>query len=272
MDYPLKKGSKNDTVKDLQSRLNKLGAGLIADGDFGDKTEITLFKYTGKKIVNNQAELNAIGVVAPASSGGNVDYNKLSVKVPADVLPSLIEAMKRFEINSILRVSHFVSQCAHESLNFTFKSENLNYSAEGLRKTFAKYFADDATANAYARQPEKIANRVYANRYGNGDEKSGDGWRYKGKGYAQLTFKENYIAFGKAIGEDLTVNPELVATPKYASLSACWFFSNKGLNALADKGATDDIVKQITLKINGGYNGLADRQARFKEIHKLFNA
>jgi putative chitinase len=270
MDYPLIKRSKNATVKDLQTRLNKLGAGLIADGDFGDKTEIALFKYTGKKIVNNQAELNAIGVAPVSSTSTGVDYNKLSSKVPADVLPSLIEAMKRFEINTVNRVCHFVSQCAHESLGFTFKSENLNYSAEGLRKTFAKYFPDDATAKAYARQPEKIANRVYASRYGNGMETSGDGWRFRGKGYAQLTFKDNYVAFGKAIGEDLTVNPELVATPKYASLSACWFFSSKGLNALADTGSTDDVVKQITLKINGGYNGLADRLARFKDTHSLF--
>jgi putative chitinase len=269
MDYPLIKGSKNNLVKDLQTRLNKLGAVLIADEYFGQKTEDALLKYTGKRSVGSQSELNAIGN-SVSNNTIAVDYTKIATKVPADVLSSLIEAMKRFDINNILRVSHFVSQCAHESLGFTFKSENLNYSAEGLRKTFAKYFPDDATAKAYARQPEKIANRVYASRYGNGMETSGDGWRFRGKGYAQLTFKDNYVAFGKAIGEDLTVNPELVATPKYASLSACWFFSSKGLNALADTGSTDDVVKQITLKINGGYNGLAERTKNFKEVYALF--
>lgn len=199
-----------------------------------------------------------------------VDYNKLSTKVPADVLPSLTEAMKRFGIDSPLRVSHFVSQCMHESANFKIVSENLNYSATGLRGTFPKYFPDDATAKAYERQPEKIANKVYASRMGNGDFASGDGWKYRGKGYIQLTGHDNYVAFGKAIAEDLTKNPDLLKTPKYASLSACWFFSSHGLNAIADKGATDDVIKQVTKTINGGYNGLTERTKNFKEVYALF--
>lgn len=270
MDYPLKKGSKNDTVKDLQSRLNKLGAGLNPDGDFGDKTEVALFKYTVKKIVNNQSELNAIGVNASAGNNGGVDYNKIQSKVPAEIFPHLVEAMRFYQINTALRVSHSISQFMHESGNFKFVKENLNYGVDGLRKTFPKYFPNDLVAKEYERQPEKIANRVYANRMGNGDEKSGDGWKFSGKGYIQLTGRANVILFGKSIGEDLTKNPDLIATPKYASLSACWFFSSNGLNAIADKGATDDVVKEITKKINGGVNGLQDRQVKFREIYSLF--
>lgn len=199
-----------------------------------------------------------------------VDYNKIKSKVPVDIFPHLVEAMKKFNIDSELRVSHSLSQFLHESGNFKFVSENLNYSASGLRGTFPKYFPDDATANAYARQPEKIANKVYASRMGNGDFASGDGWRFKGRGYVQCTGKNTYVAFGTFMAEDFTKNPDLLATPKYASLSACWFFSKNGLNAIADKGATDDVVKQITLKINGGYNGLSDRQTKFKEVYALF--
>jgi putative chitinase len=269
MDYPLIKGSKCELAKDLQTRLNKLGAGLVADGDFGQKTEDVLLKYTGKKSVSSQAELNTIGV-APASNSGVVDYNKIASVIPADVFPSLTEAMKKFQINTALRVSHFVSQCMHESGNFKFVSENLNYSAQGLRGTFPKYFPDDATANAYARQPEKIANKVYASRMGNGDFISGDGWGFRGRGYLQCTGRNTYIALSTSIGEDLTKNPDLLATPKYASLSACWFFSKNGLNAVADKGATDDVVKQITKIINGGYTNLADRISKFHDIEKLF--
>lgn len=200
-----------------------------------------------------------------------VDYTKIQPKIPSNIYPELVSAMQKYQINTVLRVSHFISQCAHESGNFKVMSENLNYSAEGLRKVFPKYFPDDATAQAYARQPEKIANKVYANRLGNGDFASGDGWRFRGKGIIQLTGRSNYVAFGTAIGEDVTKNPDLLVTPKYASLSACWFFSKNGLNAIADKGATDEAVKEMTKRINGGYHGLSDRQAKFKEIYSLFN-
>ena len=171
------------------------------------------------------------------------------------------------EINSKLRKAHFLSQCAHESGNFTFLSENLNYSADGLLKIFPKYF-DKALALSYARNPQKIANRVYANRMGNGDEKSGDGWKFKGRGYIQLTGKNNYVAFGKAINEDIAANPDLVAT-KYPLLSAAWFWSSNSLNALADKGADDASVTAITKRVNGGTIGLPDRIKHFKEYYTL---
>lgn len=199
-----------------------------------------------------------------------VDYNKIQSKVPADVFPHLVAAMTKFEINTVNRVSHFVSQCMHESGNFKFVSENLSYSAQGLRGTFPKYFPDDATANAYAKQPEKIANKVYSNRMGNGNFESGEGWKFRGRGFIQCTGKNTYVLFGTSIGEDLTKNPDLLATPKYACLSACWFFSSNGLNAIADKGATDDVVKEITKKINGGLNGISERINDFHGINKLF--
>jgi putative chitinase len=144
----------------------------------------------------------------------------------------------------------------------------LNYSAKGLTNTFRKYFPTEASAAAYARKPEKIANKVYGNRMGNGPESSGDGAKFCGRGYIQLTGKDNYTAFGKSINEDLIADPTVVAG-KYALLSAAWFFSKNGLHKLADGGATDAVVTQITKRVNGGTIGLADRIKHFKEYHAL---
>jgi putative chitinase len=214
-----------------------------------------------------------------------VDYNKIQSKIPVNVFPSLVDAMKKFAISDALQVSHFLSQIMHESGNFKFVTEGLNYSADGLANTFPKRYGTKDAAGAYikvnnrivpntlanglARKPEAIANNLYADRMGNGNEQSGDGFKFCGRGYIQLTGKENYIAFGKAINEDLTVNPSLVATPKYASLSAAWFFSKNGLNVIADKGATTEIITEVTKKINGGTIGLPDRIQHFNEIYAL---
>jgi putative chitinase len=165
-------------------------------------------------------------------------------------------------------LAHFLAQCGHESGGWKAVSENLNYSSKGLMGIFKKYFPNEALANQYARKPEKIANKVYGNRMGNGPEASGDGAKYCGRGYIQLTGKDNYVAFGKAINEDLTADPTLVAG-KYALLSAAWFFSKNGLHKLADGGATDAVVTQITKRVNGGTIGLADRIKHFKEYHAL---
>ena len=216
-----------------------------------------------------------------------VDFNKLQSKIPSNVFPSLVEAMTKFGIGDALQVSHFLSQIMHESGNFKFVTEGLNYSADGLANTFPKrYGLKDAAgayvkvnnrispnplANSLAKKPEAIANNLYADRMGNGPESSGDGFKFCGRGYIQLTGKENYIAFGKAINEDLTVNPALVATPKYASLSAAWFFSKAGLNQIADKGATTTVITEVTKKINGGIIGLSERIANFNEIYKLLS-
>jgi len=199
-----------------------------------------------------------------------VDLTKIQSKVPAGIFTELVIAMPRFEINTPLRVSHFLAQAMEESMNFTHLSELLNYSSTGLRGTFPKYFPDDATANAYAHQPEKIANRVYANRYGNKNEVSGDGFLFRGRGIFQLTFRDNYIAFGNAIGEDIVGNPDLLLTPKYAALSACWFFASKGLSKIADEGSDDIVVQKITKKINGGLNGISVRIKNFKTIYSTY--
>lgn len=197
-----------------------------------------------------------------------MDINKLKGHIPDAVLSQIPDAVAKFQINTALRLCHFLSQCAHESGNFTVVSENLNYSAKGLRSTFKKYFPTDAKALEYARKPEKIANLVYANRMGNGPETSGDGFKYRGRGYIQLTGKVNYVAFDKVVGEDTTTTPDLVAT-KYPLLSAAWFWNSRTLNTLADKGATVADVTAITKKVNGGENGLDDRIAKFKKFYAL---
>jgi len=135
---------------------------------------------------------------------------------------------------------------------------------------FKKYFPNEAIANQYARNPQKIANKVYGGRMGNGAEASGEGWKYHGRGYIQLTGKDNYTAFTKAIGEDCVANPDLVGT-KYPLASAAWFFTKNNLHKLADGGATDAVVTQITKRVNGGTIGLADRIKHFKEYHALLS-
>jgi putative chitinase len=189
--------------------------------------------------------------------------------VPRHILPYIEETFQKFEINTLLRASHFLAQVMHESGDFKFKEENLNYSAKALRKVFGKYFPTDELANQYARQPQKIANRVYANRGGNGDEKSGDGWKFRGRGDIQTTLHDNYLSLGGFLGVDLISNPDLVATPRYARLSAGYYWHKNKLNLIADKGDSDSVVKTICLRVNGGYNGLDDRLKRFKKINSI---
>ena len=176
--------------------------------------------------------------------------------------------MSTFKIDTALRLSHFLAQCGHESAGFKAIQENLNYGAKGLLGIFKKYFPTEVKALQYERKPEKIANLVYGSRMGNGDEASGDGYKFRGRGYIQLTGKNNYVAFGKAINEDIAANPDLVAT-KYPLLSAAWFWSSNSLNALADKGADDASVTAITKRVNGGTIGLPDRIKHFKEYYAL---
>lgn len=157
------------------------------------------------------------------------------------------------------QAAHFFGQCAHESGNFKAFSENLNYSADGLSKIFKKYFPSVAAAQPYARKPEKIANKVYANRMGNGPESSGDGWKYRGRGPIQLTGKDNYTAFSKSIGRpDVLTNPDVVCG-ELAFESALWFFQKNGLLVTADKGTSVAVITQITKRVNGGTHGLDDR-------------
>jgi putative chitinase len=187
---------------------------------------------------------------------------KLITTLPKQVLDELPSVIDTFKINNPLVLSHFLAQCAHESANFKYVRENLNYSAQGLLKTFPRYFSKD-TAEIAARKPELIANIVYSNRGGNGDRQSGHGWLYRGRGYLQLTLRDNYKSFGEYLGVDLLANPDLVAT-KYPLTSAAWFFEVKVLWNLAARDASDETIKHLTRRINGGFNGLADRISKTK--------
>ena len=197
-----------------------------------------------------------------------MNLEKLKGHIPDSVIAQIPSIETKFEINTPLRLAHFLAQCGHESGGFKVVKENLNYGAKGLRSIFGKYFPTDALALAYERKPEKIANKVYANRMLNGDEASGDGYKFCGRGYIQLTGKENYTNFGKAIGVDLTATPDLVAT-QYPLLSAAWFFHKNGLHKLADAGATEAAVTSVTKRVNGGTIGLPDRIKHFKEYYNL---
>jgi putative chitinase len=193
----------------------------------------------------------------------------LGVSLPdADkYLPFLNMTMLKRDINTPVRQAMFLSQLAHESGNFKFVVENLNYSADALRRVFGKYFPTEALANEYARQPERIANRVYADRMGNGPESSGDGWKYRGRGLIQLTGKNNYASFSMQADNNALVEPDLVAQPELAVDSAGWFWTTNRLNQLADTGD----VKAVTRRINGGFNGLADREAKYNKLMVLLD-
>lgn len=197
-----------------------------------------------------------------------MDISKLKGHLPQVVLDQLPDTISKFNLNTPLRLAHFLSQAGHESGGFKVFTENLNYSAKGLMGIFKKYFPTEALANQYARKGDKIANKVYANRMGNGPEASGEGSKYKGRGAIQLTGKSNYIAFGKSIGVDLTIDTSSVSG-KYALLSAAWFFTSNKLHLIADEGATPNVVLKITKRVNGGTIGLADRQKHFNEYYKL---
>ena len=194
-------------------------------------------------------------------------FDKLKGLVPQ----TLIDDMMTHEIDTPLRAAHFLAQSAHESGGFKFKSENLNYGKSGLLKIFPKYFSQ-AVAEKYDRKPQMIANRVYANRMGNGDEASGDGWKFKGRGYIQLTGKDNYKAFSDWAKEpSIMENPDKVAEDKYAGLSAIWFWNKNGLNKIADTDNLRDnsTVEKITKRVNGGTHGISDRIERFNYYKKL---
>jgi putative chitinase len=197
-----------------------------------------------------------------------MDINKLKGHIPEAVLTQLPDTIAKFELNTPLRLAHFLAQAGHESGGFKAVNENLNYSAKGLLGVFKKYFPDGTKAALYERKPEKIANLVYGGRMGNGPEASGEGWKFRGRGYIQLTGKDNYRAFDAVVPENLMETPDVVAT-KYPLLSAAWFFHKNGLHKIADGGATDAVVTSVTKRVNGGTIGLADRIKHFKEYYNL---
>lgn len=193
-----------------------------------------------------------------------LDFSNLNQVLPSKVYESLLPVVIEFKIDSINRLAHFISQCSHESSNFTRVEENLNYSEEALLKIFPKYFTPKL-AEDYARKPKFIANKIYADRMGNGSEMSNDGWNYRGRGYIQLTGKQNYINFDKICTDNIVANPDLVAT-KYPLVSAAWFWKINGLNELADRGSDAETISKITKRVNGGSIGLSDRIIKFNKI------
>ena len=274
----LKVGSKGEDVKKLQQKL-----GLGADGIFGTGTETAVKKWqaangltadgivgegTWGKMFGGQQLITEPATPSTPIQSGNLKLEKLKGHIPDSVIAQIPETAEKFGLNTPLRLAHFLAQCGHESGGFKATQENLNYSASGLKGIFAKYFKEAGLAEQYQRNPQKIASRVYGGRMGNGPESTGDGFKFRGRGYIQLTGKDNYSLFDKEVPENLLENPDLVAT-KYPLLSAAWFFTKNGLHKIADQGATDAVVTQVTKRVNGGTIGLADRIKHFKEYYHL---
>jgi putative chitinase len=187
--------------------------------------------------------------------------------IPDSVVSQIPDTAVKFNITTPLRLSHFLAQCGHESGGFKALVENLNYGSKGLLGTFPKYF-NLTTATQYERKPEMIASKVYGGRMGNGVESTKDGWKFRGRGYIQLTGKDNYTAFDKFVTENIIESPDLVAT-KYPLMSAAWFFDKNKLWDVCDKGATTEVVTAVTKRVNGGVIGLVDRIKHFNEYYAL---
>lgn len=273
----LKVGSKGDKVKRVQEYL-----GLSpVDGVFGKKTEAAVKQWQRNNGLTDD------GIIGPKSFSLMFDekptkpavvtqeaevqeafsLKRLSGHIPLGVLQELEDISPRFSITNALRVSHFLAQCAHESGGFRSVFENLNYSPSGLKRVFSKYFPGSLN-ESYAFKPERIASRVYGSRMGNGPESSGDGYKFRGRGYIQLTGKSNYKKFSEFIGEDVVSNPDLVAT-KYPLTSAAYFFDVNKIWAICDRGSSDAVVTQVTKRVNGGTNGLEDRIKHFNKYYSL---
>jgi len=274
----LKKGDNNEQVKQIQAKL-----GIETVGNFGPKTEAAVKAFqsanglTADGIVGPSTWAKIMGSAAPAAAPvaapvsippSAFKLEALKGHIPDAVIAQIPDTAAKFNITNTLRLAHFLAQCGHESGGFRAVSENLNYSSKGLLGIFKKYFPTTALAEAYARKPEKIASRVYANRMANGDEASGEGWKFRGRGYIQLTGKANYTKFNSQVPEDLLSNPDLVAT-KYPLMSAAFFFNSNNLWAICDRGADDATVTAVTKRVNGGTIGLADRIKHFREYYNL---
>ena len=289
----LKQGSSGPGVKDLQQKLKDLGfdpngvdgkfgpgtlaaviafqksKGLQTDGMVGPATMAALQSAGGGATANVGGEVSggsagASAVSATLAPAGGLNLPGLAGKVPANVIAQIPAAASEFGITTNLRLAHFLAQCALESNNFTATVENLNYSAPRILQIFPKYFKG-IDPKPYAHNPAKLGSRVYANRMGNGDEASGDGFKFRGRGYIQLTGKNNYTSFSKFVGEDCVANPDLVAT-KYPLASAAFFFNSNNIWAICDKGADDATVTKVTRAVNGGTHGLAERLQNFKKF------
>lgn len=284
----LKQGSSGPEVRDLQQKLKDLGfdpngvdgnfgpgttaaviafqqsKGLQADGKAGPATLAALELGGGTESDEGPSPVAASAGSGPAAdtAASGLNLAGLAGKLPDAVIAQIPETAAKFGITTNLRLAHFLAQCALESTNFTATVENMNYSAQRLLQVFPKYFKN-VDVNDYARNPQKIGSRVYANRMGNGDEASGDGFKFRGRGYIQLTGKNNYTSFSQFIGEDCVADPDLVAT-KHPLASAGFFFNSNNIWAICDQGADDGTVTKVTKAVNGGTHGLAERLQNFK--------
>jgi putative chitinase len=273
----LKKGDKNEQVRQLQVKL-----GVDPVGTFGPKTEEAVKKFqaanglaadgivgdaTWNKIIGVTPVVATPSVVPTTIPASGFKLDKLKGHIPDSVLAQIPDTAAKFNITNPLRLAHFLAQCGHESGGWKATSENLNYSSKGLMGIFPRYFTP-ALAEQYARKPEAIASRVYGGRMGNGPEATKEGFKFRGRGYIQLTGKDNYKAFDGFVPEDILANPDLVAT-KYPLMSAAWFFNKNGLWAICDRGADQVTVTAVTKRVNGGTIGLPDRIKHFNEYYNL---
>ena len=262
----IKKEGGNRRQRLIASKSKAGGTTYTPVADFNPATT----KAAGAPVVESQITDSVTAPKPAVSTTGLGPMAALQAKcgVAADGKwgPGTYKAARNYFKLTNNQAAHFFGQCAHESGGFKVFSENLNYSAQGLNGIFKKYFPTVASTAGYARKPEKIANKVYANRMGNGPESSGDGWKFRGRGPIQLTGKSNYTLFSQDIGRpDVLTNPDIVAT-ELAFESALWFFRKNNLFAIADKGVTDAVITQITKRVNGGTHGLDDRLKKTKQF------
>lgn len=278
----LKQGSKGPDVTDLQKKLKALGFDPKGvDGKFGPGTTAAVIAFQESK------GLEADGTVGPATlaalqltdgpnaessssvaidAGGALNLGGLAGHVPASVIAQIPETALKFGITTNLRLAHFLAQCALESTGFTATVENLDYSTpQRILKVFGTHF-HGIDPVPFVHNPQKLGNHVYANRNGNGNEASGDGFKFRGRGYIQLTGRNNYTSFSKFVGEDCVANPDLVAT-KFPLSSAAFYFSSNNIWAICDKGADDATVTRVSKAVNGDPpNALSERIQSFKKF------
>ena len=297
----LKQGSSGPEVTALQTKLKQLGFDPNGvDGHFGPGTAAALIAFQKSKglTADGKAGPTTMAALQAASSGGagaastasagsgsattaggpgaaaaavsstSLNLAALTGLLPAAVIAQIPETAQKFGITTNLRLAHFLAQCALESIEFTATVENLNYRAARLSQIFPKYFRGIDT-NLYANNPAKIANRVYANRMGNGDEASGDGFKFRGRGYIQLTGRNNYTSFSNFIGEDCVANPDLVATT-YPLASAGFFFNSNKIWAVCDQGSSDAVVLAVSKRVNGDPPHAVPERTQY--FRKFFNA
>ena len=286
----LKQGSTGPEVTALQIQLKTLGFDPKGtDGNFGPGTKAALVAFQKSKGLQPDGAAGPLTMVAlglgvagantaqpssaaPTSAASSVtlsapglNLSGLTGHLPTAVIAQIPETAAKFGIKSNLRLAHFLAQCALESNRFKATVENLNYSAQRLLKVFPKYFKG-VDPTGYANNSIKIGNRVYANRMGNGDEASGDGYRFRGRGYIQLTGRNNYTSFSNFIGEDCVANPDLVATT-YPLASAAFFFNSNNIWPVCDQGASDATVRAVSIRVNGqNPHAVPERTAFFKEF------